>query len=354
MNLWKLSVVAAVLGLILGFGFFAPSEDRTGPVSEDASWDIGDTTVYATLTGPRAAGGLHPAVLLIAGSGPTTRDWTSPILEGDNGSARLLADVLADQGYVTLRYDKRVAGQNASENVQKLIGKISMQSHLDEVASAVKFLASQPNVDPTKIYVLTNSEGAIHALNYIRSDPAIPFAGMILTGAPGRSIGQLTETQVQFMLRGSENADELYASYTGAVDAFLAGQEMTIDPELPEPAQLLLQSLATPVNQPFVTELWMLDIAPWLAEVTVPTLILIGKKDIQVDWQLDGQPLEAQAAGNPMVAFAYPEDANHVLKYEAKPREALTVEDSATYNLPDRVLDPGAVAVILDWLANRQ
>ncbi len=354
MNVWTLSVLVTVLGLILGFGLLTPSGDRAGPISEDVQWAIDDTTVYATVTGPRDGERPRPAVLFIAGSGPTSRDWTSPILEGENGSARLLANVLADQGYVTLRYDKRVAGQNAGENVQKLVGKISMQSHLDEVASAVGFLANQPNVDPTKIYVLTNSEGAIHALNYVRSEPAIPFAGMILTGAPGRSIGQITETQVQAMLSGSENADALFASYMGAVDAFLAGQEMTIDPELPEPAKLLLQSLAAPLNQPFVSELWTLDIAPWLDEVGAPTLILIGKKDIQVDWQLDGQPLEAQAAGNRMVAFAYPENANHVLKYEAKARDALTAEDSATYNLPDRVLDPETVAVILDWLAGQR
>lgn len=352
MTTWKLSILATALGFILGFGLLGPMVDQTGPISSDVKWKIDNTTVYATVTRPRDAEGMRPAVLFIAGSGPTTRDWTSPLLKGKNGSAELLAEVLASRGYVTLRYDKRIVGPNALFNLLKLSGKISMASHLDEVRTAMDQLASRGDVDPSSIYILTNSEGAIHGLNYVRSNPAISVAGLILTGVPGRTIGQLGETQVQFMLTGNENADALFTSYTEAVDAFLAGEGMSIDPALPDSVKMLLQSLAAPVNQPFAAELWTLDIAPWLADIQIPTLVLIGKKDIQVDWQLDGEPLEAQAAGNPSVSFVYPENANHVLKYEPKPREQLTPEDGATYNLADRVLDLDTVDAIVTWLGN--
>ncbi len=350
MSVWKASLIAAALGLIVGLGLLSPQVARTGPISENVSWKIDNTTVYATVTRPRDVEGQRPAVLFIAGSGPTDRNWNSPMLRGTNGSGKLLADALAEQGYVTLRYDKRASGKHALANVLKMIGKISMASHLAEVRSAVDILASRSDVDPSRIYVLTNSEGAIHALNYVRSDPAVPFAGMILTGAPGRTIQELGETQVQMMLAGSDHADELLASYKTAVDDFLAGKEMTIDPELPQMAKTLLQSLAAPANQPFARELWTLDIAPWLAEVDITTMVLIGKKDIQVDWQLDGRPLEAQAADNANVTFVYPENANHVLKYEPKPREDLTTNDGTTYNLKDRILDPESLSDILEWL----
>lgn len=353
MNAWKLTVIATVLGFILGFGVLGPMVDQTGPISDNVKWKIDDTTVSATVTRPRDAEGLRPAVLFIAGSGPTTRDWTSPLLKGKNGSATLLADALAEQGYVTLRYDKRIVGPNALFNLLKLVGKISMDSHLAEVRTAIEALAARDDVDPSRITILTNSEGAIHALNYVRSDPAIPVAGLILTGAPGRTIGQLGDMQVQFMLADSADAEALYTSYTQAIDAFLVGEEMAIDPALPDSVKVLLQGLAAPVNQPFAAELWVLDIAPWLADIEIPTLVLIGKKDIQVDWQLDGEPLEAQAAGNPMVSFAYPENANHVLKYEPTPRAQLTPDAGATYNLADRVLDAETLSIILDWLSNQ-
>ena len=48
----------------------------------------------------------------------------------------------------------------------RMMGKISMQSHLDELAGGVRLLADRQDVDSSRIYVLSNSEGCIHALNY--------------------------------------------------------------------------------------------------------------------------------------------------------------------------------------------
>jgi alpha-beta hydrolase superfamily lysophospholipase len=55
-------------------------------------------------------------------------------------------------------------------------------------------------------------------------------------------------------------------------------------------------------------------------------LVVIGKKDIQVDWQTDGQLLEKANAQKPNVTFVYPENANHLLKYEEKAREFLDAQ----------------------------
>jgi hypothetical protein len=53
--------------------------------------------------------------VIVAGSGPTDRDWNTPLL-----------------------------------------GKLSMQSHLDELASAVETLASQSNVRRDRVYAVAN------------------------------------------------------------------------------------------------------------------------------------------------------------------------------------------------------
>ena len=78
---------------------------------------------------------------MVAGSGPTDRDWTSPLLPGSIGSARLLAQALARAGIVSLRYDKRVSDPHGRENLPALIGTLSMQSHVDELAEAVRTVA---------------------------------------------------------------------------------------------------------------------------------------------------------------------------------------------------------------------
>jgi len=82
-------------------------------------------------------------------------------------------------------------------------------------------------------------------------------------------------------------------------------------------------------------------------------LIVIGKKDVQVDWQADGEPLQLSAKGRRAVTFLFPEDADHVLKYEPRQRSELTGADAATYNAPDRRLDPEAFNSILGWLKAR-
>jgi pimeloyl-ACP methyl ester carboxylesterase len=236
--------------------------------------------------------------------------------------------------------------------VQALIGKISMQSHVDELAGAVRNMASQVYVRDGRIYALTNSEGALHALNYQLRSPAIPFAGLVLTGPPGRAVGTVARSQLAAQAAGVPNGDALLALYNAAITRFLAGEPLAPDPALPQGVQMLLQSLSNPANLPFARDLWTADAATLLGQVDVPVLIIIGKKDIQVDWQADGEPLKRAAAGRADVTFLFPEHANHVLKQELRPRSVLVPAEIAdSYNGPDTRLDPQVLAGILAWLA---
>jgi pimeloyl-ACP methyl ester carboxylesterase len=318
--------------------------------SEEVTYTVDDIPVYATLTRPEGKGPF-PAVVFVAGSGPTDRDWCTPLLPGTNGSARLLAEALTREGFVTLRYDKRFSGAHAMENLPKMMGKISMQAHTDELAGAVGLLAADRDVDPGRMFVLSSSEGAIHALHYQLQVTGRKFHGMVLTGAPGRSIADVARSQIQAQVAGLPDGDIMMQHFDAAVADFMAGRPLNPDPALPEGARLLLASLATPANQPFSRELWSANPAGLLAKVTAPVLVVIGKKDIQVDWQLDGKPLEEAVRGHGNVTFAYPENSNHVLKHEAVPRESLVpAEAGANYNAEDRVLDPETWNIILDWL----
>ena len=150
------------------------------------SWDLDGFEMNGTLTYPEG-NGPFPVVVMVAGSGPTDRDWNSPLIPGTNGSARLLANFLSGKGYVTLRYDKRASGPQAQENFKRLAGKISMQNHLDELSSAVEFASKKQNVDSGRKYALTNSEGCIHALNYQIAQPKLPFSGLIFNLRSGTS-----------------------------------------------------------------------------------------------------------------------------------------------------------------------
>lgn len=325
---------------------------HTDAESSEVTWQLGETSIYGTLVRPSGPGPF-PAVVMVAGSGPTDRDWNSPLLPGSNGSARLLAEALGQAGIASLRYDKRVSGPHARENVPLLIGKLTMQSFADEFAGAVRVIANQQYVYPDRIFALANSEGNLHALHYQLDSPEIPLAGLVLTAPPGRPVGAVAHSQIAAQTASVPDGDTLLALYDAAIARFLAGEPIAPDPALPEGFQTLLKSLEVPANMPFSRELWTADAAPLLKQVVVPTIIIIGKKDIQVDWQADGEPLRQAAAGRENVTFFFPENANHVLKEELRPRsELLSPQIVDSYNGPATHLDQETLTRILEWLTS--
>jgi hypothetical protein len=329
------------------------NESESYEQSLEVSWPLGSTTVSATVGKPEGAGPF-PGVVLVAGSGPTDRDWNSPLLPGANGSGRLIAEALGRAGFASLRYDKRASGPHVRETMPHLIGAITMQSHVDELTGAVHTLAEQQGIRRNRIFALGNSEGTLHALNYQVHDPGIPLAGLVLTGPPGRTVGAVSRSQLAAQAKSVPNGEQLLGLYDAAVSRFLAGEPAAPDPVLPEGVRTLIAALESPANLPFARELWTADAAAPLREVRVPVLIIIGKKDLQIDRKADAEPLQRAAAGRTDISFLFPEDANHVLKHEPRPRDELRqAEVMSRYNAPDASLDPETVAAIVAWLRAR-
>lgn len=80
--------------------------------------------------------------------------------------------------------------------------------------------------------------------------------------------------------------------------------------------------------------------------------MIIGKKDVQVDWQVDGSRWEALAKERNNITSVYPDNANHVLKYEPRSREQLTPTDIMnSYSAADTVLGSQVVETISAWLS---
>jgi alpha-beta hydrolase superfamily lysophospholipase len=323
--------------------------------NREISWKVLDIPVYGTVTSPTDKE-VHSAVIFVAGSGPTDRNWCSPLLSGTNGSAKLLAEALASQGFVTLRYDKLASGPHIKENIPKLIGKISMQSHVEELKGAVETLIAEKSVNKDNIFVLTNSEGAIHAVNYQLQAKSNRFKGLVLTGAPGRAVGEVTRSQIFNQVKGLPNAEDLMKIYDDTIADFLANKPLAKDMTLPEGnIKLIILSLWNPANLPFSRELWAYSLPEHIAKVDEPILVVIGKKDIQVDWKIDGCALEKATAKKTDESFVYPENANHVLKHEVKPREEITAQYVAiSYNSPDAELDTEAANSIFNWLKKEE
>ena len=95
----------------------------------------------------------------------------------------------------------------------------------------------------------------------------------------------------------------------------------------------------------------MADVAELLPKIDCPVLVLLGKKDIQVVWEIDSPIFEELVKKLPYVKMAYAENANHVLKHEARPLAEMSMADiMASYNAETSRLDEQALEMILGWL----
>lgn len=137
--------------------------------TEDNTW------LSATLTRP-ADDKKHPAVILIAGSGPTHRD---EYIAGHR-PFKLLADVLTRQGFVVLRADKR--------GVYKSSGNFRSATQADfaqDTHTAINFLKSHTQVDANKINLIGHSEGSLIAAMAASKEQVNAIVSM---AGPGMSV----------------------------------------------------------------------------------------------------------------------------------------------------------------------
>jgi uncharacterized protein len=114
----------------------------------------GAWSLPGTLRIPQASDRIA-CVVFFAASGPTDRDWLSPLLAGKNGSGRQLAEGLAAKGIGSLRFDKVGSGANM-EHLEVL----SLAHYVDEASLAFDFLAARPEC--ARVFLLGHSEGALH------------------------------------------------------------------------------------------------------------------------------------------------------------------------------------------------
>jgi uncharacterized protein len=131
----------------------------------------------------------HPAVLFIAGSGPTDRNGDSASLPGNIGTLRFLANSISEH-MVTLRYDK--IGVGSSDRPSKP-DEVTLTDFVDQAEEVLTWLASQPEVDPSRITVVGHSEGGLIAL-LLSERTKTPIANIaLISPQPGRYLDVLRD-----------------------------------------------------------------------------------------------------------------------------------------------------------------
>lgn len=254
------------------------------------SLQTGSGALFGTLTLPASAAP-YPAVLIIAGSGPTDRDGNNPLgIHADTYA--LLAAALAKGGIATLRYDKRGVAASAAAAPKESDLRFGM--YVDDAAAWVKWLTADKRF--SSITIAGHSEGAL--IGTIVAEQTPVHALVLLEGA-GRPAPAILREQLERQL-----PQELYIRADAALAQLEAGHTV-------ENAPAELSTLLRPSVQPYLISWFKYDPAAELSKVRVPVTIVQGTADVQVT-MTDAQALQH---GLPPAKLVIVDGMNHALKY---------------------------------------
>lgn len=180
---------------IVGLWFSAPSAQPAAPEApapsatqpKEVEVTVGPLALRGTLVLPRSEAPV-PAVVLVAGSGPSDRDETvfgaKPF--------RDLALGLAAHGIASLRFDKRPFEH--PELFKGNGGTIEAET-IEDALAAVALIRTRPEVDAQRLVVLGHSLGALLAPEIALRAGGV--AALVLLGTPARPIPELLLEQLR-------------------------------------------------------------------------------------------------------------------------------------------------------------
>lgn len=287
----------------------------------------GTFVLPGTLSLPANYSSQIPVALIVAGSGPTDRNGNSagPLRAQNNSNLyAILAWQLADAGIASVRYDKRVIG----DNLPKVdIAMTSIDDFVaDAIAGARKLVADRRF---SKVILIGHSEGAGLVLQ--AANRGAPVAGIVMLSGAGRPITQVLREQLSRQLPPEE-----VVKWDSAFARYLRGEPTgEVNPGL--------SSLLAPINRRFMQTWVKYDPPAEIARVKVPVLIVQGALDIQVS-EADARALKAAQSSAKLVVIPA---ANHVFRAAASTDR---MEQLKLYVDPTIPVVPELTPAISDWI----
>lgn len=261
----------------------------------------------------------QPLAIIIAGSGPTDRNGNQQMMK--NNSLRFLAEGLYQKNIATFRYDKRIVKQLKNRTIDEK--NIHFGDFIIDAIATIDHFKKDNRF--SKIYIIGHSQGSLVGMVAAqgKADGFISIAGA------GQEIDDVIVKQL------SQQAPGLVDNARTAFDDIRAeGISYNYDPGL---ASIFRKDL-----QPFMFSWMLYNPQEEIKKLNVPTLIVNGDKDIQVDTSEAEKLKEAK----PDAQYFIIPKMNHIFKEI----HGNALENSKTYNQYDLPVMPELIDVIADFI----
>jgi pimeloyl-ACP methyl ester carboxylesterase len=274
---------------------------------------------------------------MVAGSGPTDRDWASSAMSIGH-AGRDFALWLQSLNIGSLRYDKRFIGSKDP----KL--DISLDAQVGDIHAAIRAARALPEAKGKKLLLIGHSEGAL--LSLIASKDA---DALMLIGLPGQSMAKTIRAQIEAQLPPDTKAVNL--EFVDAMfDAVRNGKaeapvmKTGVYPGIAN----LTKSFMRPETAAFVRATMDLEPLVMTERAAMPLAIVWGDKDVQT-WK----PPTLPEGLKPKVIDL--KDANHLLRKETRPRSEINGANAMTaYNDDTPMADLSPLAKWLESLRTKE
>lgn len=249
---------------------WAPPEYAQSNSFTERSVTVGQSPweLPGTLTLPKGSG-KFPAVVLVQGSGSHDADETI----GPNKPFKDLAWGLASRSVAVLRYEKR--GHKYPKELAALPNVTVREEAVEDAQRAVDLLAQQPEIDPSRIFIVGHSLGAMLAPRIAAGKKNI--AGLVLLAGNSRPLEVLIAEQVKYLAEADGQVTDAEKAQIEATDAAVC---QITSPELKPSDTVKLFGASIPGS--YFLDLRGYAPAQEVANLGLPLLILWGERDYQV------------------------------------------------------------------------
>lgn len=298
----------------------------------------GEYPLGATMAMPKKEQKTFPGVLMIPGMGNVDRDENFTFLPMN--ILKELSQAITEDGFVTLRYDKRGVGKSGGS-----FYRASFWDLVEDAKAALDYLKDQPNVDKERIIVLGHSEGAMIATALYGKEPV---AGMILLCGFAHSLEEILERRKARILQDLDHSRGIKGLIFRLFQTkkFLDHQYWEAKKKIMKDRGKVIRVKGKKLNAQWLREHFQYDVMEDLRKIDCPTFVLGGSADVQAT---PSQVEEiAHAVKGPVESHVI-HNLSHILRRDQAVSSVLG-GFLDYWKQVEKPIDPEVIQMITQWL----